>query len=159
MEMVTCGQARRHETRLRQRVQLTPTSFSLSSASADETIQLVVYPPPTHVGSKKKTSITHTTGFRAVLPIYLHPEMDLDAFPYLLAGSGDCIRVYDISSLDEAEFIGEIEGHWHDVTHLRTWIQESGDGGRRDVWVVSGSLDGTLRKWKLSGTDGISPLW
>ena len=85
--------------------------------------------------------------------------MDLDAFPYLLAGSGDCIRVYDISSLDEAEFIGEIEGHWHDVTHLRTWIQESGDGGRRDVWVVSGSLDGTLRKWKLSGTDGISPLW
>jgi WD40 repeat protein len=157
MEMVTCGQARSHETRLRQRVQL--ISFFLSSASADETIQLLVYPPPTRVESKQKTPIIHTTAFRAVLPIYLHPGLDPDAFPYLLAGSGDCIRVYDISSLDEAEFMGEIEGHWHDITHLRTWIQGSGDGARRDVWVVSGSLDGTLRKWKLSGTDGVSALW
>jgi WD40 repeat protein len=132
--------------------------FFLSSVSADETIQLLVYPPPTHVELKEKTLITHTTAFRAVLPIYLHPELDPDAFPYLLAGSGDCIRVYDISSLDQAELMREIEGHWHDVTHLRTWIQGSGDGGRRDVWVVSGSLDGTLRKWKLSGTDGVSVL-
>jgi len=122
----------------------------LWSASADETIQLLVYPPPTHVELKQKTLITHTTAYRAVLPIYLHPELDSDAFPYLIAGSGDCIRVYDISSLDEAEFMREIEGHWHDVTHLRTWIQGSGDGARRDVWVISGSLDGTLRKWKLS---------
>jgi len=99
---------------------------------------------------KPSPPITHTTAFRAVLPMYLHPNLDLDAFPYLLAGSGDCIRAYDISSLDEVEFIREVEGHWHDVTHLRTWIQESADGAKRDVWVVSGSLDGTLRKWKLS---------
>jgi WD40 repeat protein len=130
-----------------------------SSASADETIQMLVYPPPTQVGLKKMTPITDRKGFRAVLPIYLHPELDPDAFPYLLAGSGDCIRVYDISSLDEAELLREIEGHWHDVTHLRTWIQGSGDGARRDVWVVSGSLDGTLRKWKLSGSDGVPALW
>ncbi|KAI0282189.1 WD40-repeat-containing domain protein [Russula aff. rugulosa BPL654] len=122
----------------------------LWSASADETIQMLVYPPPTHVGLKKMTPITDRKGFRAVLPIYLHPELDPDAFPYLLAGSGDCIHVYDISSLDEVELLREIEGHWHDVTHLRTWIQGSGDGARRDVWVVSGSLDGTLRRWKLS---------
>ncbi len=131
----------------------------LSSASADETIQLHIYPPPAHTGLKPRTSITHTTAFRAVLPIYLHSELDSDAFPYLLAGSGDCIRVYDISSHDETDLIREVEGHWHDVTHLRTWIQGSGDGGRRDVWVISGSLDGTLRKWKLSGADGILTLW
>jgi len=124
----------------------------LSSASTDETIQLHEYPPPPHIGLKPMTPITHTTAFRAVLPIYLHSELDPDAFPYLLAGSGDCIRVYDISSLDEVELIREVEGHWHDVTHLRTWIQESAGDARRDVWVVSGSLDGTLRKWKLSGT-------
>lgn len=137
-------------------VQLTTLLF-LPSASADDTIEVHVYPPPT--GSKPKPSppITHTTAFRAVLPVYLHPELDSDAFPYLLAGSGDCIRVYDISSLDEVEFIREVEGHWHDVTHLRTWVQESVDGARRDVWVVSGSLDGTLRKWKLSGADGATP--
>jgi len=76
--------------------------------------------------------------------------LDPDAFPYLLAGSGDCIRTYDASSVDEVEFIREVEGHWHDVTHLRIWIQQSADGTKRDVWVVSGSLDGTLRRWKLS---------
>ncbi|KAI9465991.1 WD40 repeat-like protein [Lactarius psammicola] len=65
--------------------------------------------------------------------------------------SGDSIRVYDISSLDEAELIREVEGHWHDVTHLRTWLQESADRKSKNVWVISGSLDGTLRKWKLSG--------
>jgi WD40 repeat protein len=163
MEMAICGQARSHERRLRHRVRLTLISsfffFSFSSASADETIQILDYPPPTHEGLKKQTPITHTKGFRAVLPIYLHSELDSDAFPYLLAGCGDCIRVYDISSLDEVEFIREIEGHWHDVTHLRTWIQGSEDGARRDVWVVSGSLDGTLRKWKLSGAEGVSALW
>jgi len=122
----------------------------LWSASADETIRLRVYPPPTDPNLKPTPPITHRTGFRAVLPIYLHSKLDSDAFPYLLAGSGDCIRTYDISSLDEVEFIREVEGHWHDVTHLRLWIQESVDGARRDVRVVSGSLDGTLRKWKLS---------
>jgi hypothetical protein len=132
------------------------TAFPLPSASADETIQLYVYPPPTLPGPKPKIPITHTTAFRAVLPIYLHAELDSDAFPYLLAGSGDRIRVYDISSLDETEFIREVEGHWHDVTHLRTWIPKSVDGARRDVWVVSGSLDGTLRKWKLSGADRVN---
>ena len=104
------------------------------------------------------TPITYATGFRAVLPVYLHAELDSDAFPYLLAGSGDRIRVYDISSLDEVELIREVEGHWHDVTHLRTWIQGSVNGTRRDAWIVSGSLDGTLRKWKLSGAHGVTAL-
>jgi hypothetical protein len=27
------------------------------------------------------------------------------------------------------------------------------------MWVISGSLDGTLRRWKLSGADGLTPLW
>jgi len=130
----------------------------LWSASADETIRLHVYPPSTDTKSKPSPPITHGTGgwFRAVLPIYLHSKLDSDAFPYLLAGSGDCIRTYDVSSVDEVEFIGEVEGHWHDVTHLRIWIQQSADGTRRDVWVVSASLDGTLRKWKLSGADGLT---
>jgi len=131
-------------------------AHSFPSASTDETIRLHVYPPSTDTKSKPSPPITHRTAFRAVLPIYLHSKLDPDAFPYLLAGSGDCIRTYDVSSVDEVEFIGEVEGHWHDVTHLRIWIQQSADGTRRDVWVVSASLDGTLRKWKLSGADGLT---
>ena len=126
------------------------------SASLDETIRLHVYPPFTDTKPKPSPPVTHGIGFRAVLPIYLHSQLDSDAFPYLLAGSGDCIRAYDVSSVDEVEFIREVEGHWHDVTHLRIWIQQSADGTRRDVWVVSGSLDNTLRKWKLSGTDSLT---
>ena len=111
---------------------------------------------PTDEKRKPSLPITHKTAFRAVLPVYLHSKLDSDAFPYLVAGSGDSIRVYNISSLDEVELIREVEGHWHDVTHLRTWLQESADGTCKDVWVVSGSLDGTLRKWKLSGARGFT---
>lgn len=139
-------------------VQLMMFAHPYPSASADETIRLHVYPPSTDTKPKPSPPITHRTGFRAVLPTYLHSKLDSDVFPYLLAGSGDCIRTYDVSSVDEVEFIREVEGHWHDVTHLRIWIRQSADGTRRDVWVVSGSLDGTLRKWKLSGADGLTPL-
>ena len=95
--------------------------------------------------------ITHPTGFRAVLPLPIHPQLDADAFPYLLGGSGDLIRVYDISSLEEPEFIREVEGHWHDVTHLRVWLRDRKEGKGKEVWIVSASLDGTLRKWRLAG--------
>jgi len=46
--------------------------------------------------------ITHTAAFRVVFPAYLDSKLDSDAFPYLLGGPGDCIRVYDVSSLDGA---------------------------------------------------------
>jgi len=83
----------------------------LWSASADETIRLHLYPVPTDVKLKPSPPIMHATGFRAVLPVYLHSKLDSDGFPYLIAGSSDSIRVYDISSLDEAELIRVIEGH------------------------------------------------
>ena len=95
--------------------------------------------------------ITHPTGFRAVLPLPIHPQLDADAFPYLLGGSGDLIRVYDISSLEEPEFIREVEGHWHDVTHLCVWLRDRKEGKGKEVWIVSASLDGTIRKWRLAG--------
>ncbi|KAH9001487.1 WD40 repeat-like protein [Lactarius akahatsu] len=123
----------------------------LWSASSDETIRLHLDPVPTDAKRKPSPPITHTKAFRAVLPVYLHSKLDSDAFPYLIAGSGDSIRVYDVFSLDEVELIKEVEGHWHDVTHLRIWLQESTDGTRKDLWIISGSLDSTLRKWKLSG--------
>ncbi|THH13607.1 hypothetical protein EW146_g6626 [Bondarzewia mesenterica] len=82
--------------------------------------------------------------------IYGHGNLWTDAFPYLLGASGDVIRVYDISSLEEPEFIREVEGHWHDVTHLRVWLRKRKDGLGKEVWILSASLDGTIRKWKLA---------
>ncbi|ETW85708.1 hypothetical protein HETIRDRAFT_443591 [Heterobasidion irregulare TC 32-1] len=124
----------------------------LWTASSDETIQIYQYPPPPSSQKQPKPvpPITHPTGFRAVLPLPIHPQLDADAFPYLLGGSGDLIRVYDISSLEEPEFIREVEGHWHDVTHLRVWLRDRKEGKGKEVWIVSASLDGTIRKWRLA---------
>jgi WD40 repeat protein len=76
------------------------------------------------------------------------------AEPYLITGAGDVIRVYDISSLKEPELIHEVDAHWHDVTALRLWIRKSVGADKKtriEPYIVSTSLDGTIRKWRLSG--------
>lgn len=103
--------------------------------------------------------ITHPTAVRAVLPLPLTPLAE----PYLLTGSGDVIRAYDISSPEEPELLGEMDAHWHDVIALRLWMRKSavdGQPGKFKVepWIVSASLDGTLRKWKLLGMASQSRL-
>jgi len=63
------------------------------------------------------------------------------------------IRTYDISSPLEPELLSEVDAHWHDVTALRLWMRRSIlDNGKTAVepWVVSTSLDGTIRKWRLA---------
>ena len=73
--------------------------------------------------------------------------------PYLLAAYGDVIRAYDLSSGDplDPDIVGEIDGHWFLVTALRVWLRKDGNG-RIEVWVISASLDGTIRKWRFTGT-------
>lgn len=107
---------------------------------------------PPSSSAKAIPPIQHPTAVKTILPLSLTALGE----PYLLTGSGDVIRVYDVSSLHEPELIAETDGHWHDVTALRLWIRESkieGEPGkvRREPWVVSASLDGTLRRWKLTG--------
>lgn len=115
----------------------------LWTASEDKTVQVL---PDT---SKPPPAIQHPEYVKSVLPLLL---TDL-AEPYLFTGAGDTIRVYDVSSLEEPEFIREIEGHWREVTAIRLWFRKSaGDNGRSYVepWIVSASLDSTIRKWRLS---------
>ena len=38
----------------------------------------------------------------------------------------------------------ELEGHWHTVTYVGTWTSET-----QQVYVVSASLDGTIRRWPM----------
>ena len=126
---------------------------SAPSASSDETAQ-AQHDPPLDPKSKVRPMppLTHPTAVRAILPLLLTPLAE----PYLLTGSGDVIRAYDISSPDEPELLGEMDAHWHDVTALRLWMRKSPIDGKpgqfkAEPWVVSASLDGTLRKWKLLG--------
>jgi len=88
---------------------------------------------------------------RSILPLSL---TDLGE-PYIITGAGDIIRVYDVSTLEEPELVGEVDAHWHDVTALRLWVRKTtGDDGKTRVepWIISASLDGTIRKWKLQGS-------
>lgn len=133
-----------------------PISFGilirvLILASSDETVQVLPDPSTSAPkATKPPPPITHPVPVRSVLPLSL---TDL-AEPYLITGAGDVIRVYDLSSPDEPELIADVDAHWHDVTALRLWVRKfSAEDGKTMVepWIVSASLDGTIRKWRLSG--------
>ncbi|KAJ3521598.1 hypothetical protein NM688_g8998 [Phlebia brevispora] len=125
----------------------------LCAASSDDTVQVHYDPPlpkPEQDGIRPMPPITHPAAVRAVLPILSTPLGE----PYVLTGSGDVIRTYDISSPDEPELLNETDAHWHDVIALRLWMRKSlvkGEPGKFKIepWIVSASLDGTLRKWRF----------
>ncbi|KAJ3574556.1 hypothetical protein NP233_g1688 [Leucocoprinus birnbaumii] len=124
-------------------------SGQLWTASTDETVQVNLDPDvQTESKVKPPLPIVHPKQVRCILPIGL---TDIGE-PYLITGSDDMIRVYDLSTFDEPEMIREVDAHWHDVLTLRLWIRKSiGDDGiaRIEPWIVSSSLDGTIRKWRL----------
>ncbi|KAJ7261379.1 WD40-repeat-containing domain protein [Mycena haematopus] len=125
----------------------------LWTASSDDTAQIL---DPTLPTTKPPVSITHPAAVRCILPLSV---TDL-AEPYLITGSGDIIRVYDVSSLQEPDLINEVDAHWHDVTGLHLWIRQTvgADSKTRvEPWVVSTSLDGTIRKWRLADLLAQSP--
>lgn len=112
----------------------------LWTASADETVQVVPETSKPTIAKLPKP-ITHPVSARAILPL----SLTVVAEPYLVTGAGDVLRTYDISDLDDPTLLGEVDAHWHDVTCIRLWIRKGSE-----PWVVTASLDGTLRKWKLS---------
>jgi WD40 repeat protein len=128
-------------------------------ASADETVQVSLDPDlSTEPKLKLPKPITHPKQVRCVLPVGLTEVGE----PYLITGSGDTIRVYDLSTFDKPEMIREVDAHWHDILALRFWIRKSisSDGLTRvEPWIVSTSLDGTIRKWRLSGKLLIFPVY
>ncbi|KAF5373133.1 hypothetical protein D9758_001692 [Tetrapyrgos nigripes] len=139
-------QFKHHRTKI---TELKYVSGQLWTASLDETVQVVDLSSAESGNPSTPASIQHPTGVRCILPIGL---TDL-AEPYLITGSSDILRVYDVTSLKEPELINEIDAHWHDVTAIRLWIRKTmADDGitRVEPWVISTSLDGTIRKWKLS---------
>ena len=123
----------------------------LWTASADETAQVYDDPPVQRKpGEKSMPPLAHPTSVRAILPLALSSLAE----PYVLTGAGDFIRAFDVSSPDEPELLGEMDAHWHDIVALRLWMRRTSVDGKNTVepWVVSASLDGTLRKWRLEGT-------
>ncbi|KAF9228670.1 WD40 repeat-like protein [Gyrodon lividus] len=118
------------------------------TASSDETVQVTSYPPDPTV-TRPSPPLNHPLPVRAVLPLALTPLAE----PYVVTAFGDVIRLYDVSTISEPEILGEIDGHWHDVTAIRLWMRYSrneAEQTRIEPWIVSTSLDGTIRKWRFS---------
>ena len=117
--------------------------------STDETI-ILHYHPANATPKIRVSPITLPKPVKAILPLSL---TDLSE-PYLLAAYGDVIRVYDVSSPESPEVIQDIDAHWHDVTALRLWFRKSeNEKGQMTIepFIISSSLDGTLRRWSLKG--------
>ncbi|KAI0035758.1 WD40-repeat-containing domain protein [Vararia minispora EC-137] len=121
----------------------------LWSASTDETVQVLPYPPSVSQ-LRPYQLVTEKRAVKAILPLSLERQLGVGSYPYLLTATEDVIRVYDVSSLSEPEFVREVEGHWHDVTRLQLWLRTLDDGSGKEVWIVSAGLDKTLRRWPLA---------
>jgi len=121
-----------------------PSPLTAFVASADDTVKIHPYSSEGQSGEKKRPikPIQHPTGVKALLPLYI-PSLDET---HLFTASGDTIRSWDTSDLDDkVEQRNEIDGHWHDVTLLKAWFASP------DPYILSASLDGTIRRWKVTG--------
>ena len=125
-----------------------PFSFQ-STASADTSAHYHSFnspkSPPTPSPLPNPLTTYATPAIHALLPLpHLTP-------PLLLTGSGDeHIRIWDLSQGESsARMIREVEGHCAEVMGLRRWVRE--EDGKKEEWVVSSGLDGTIRRWKLAG--------
>ncbi|KAL7414927.1 WD40-repeat-containing domain protein [Mrakia frigida] len=100
--------------------------------------------PPTPSALPNPLTTYATPAIHALLPLpHLTP-------PLLLTGSSDeHIRIWDLSQGESsARMIREVEGHCAEVMGLRRWVRE--EEGKKEEWVVSSGLDGTIRRWRLA---------
>lgn len=149
MEMANFGQVSINSFLQRMYTSDLICSLFFLQASADETVR-VVPEGGSETSVKSPDPIKHPVAVRAILPLFL---TDL-AEPYLITAAGDVLRTFDVSLLEEPEIVSEIDGHWHDITAIRLWPRTSkgNDGKTRvEAWIVTASLDKTIRKWRLAG--------
>lgn len=122
-------------------------------ASNDELVIIQPFSSSASAGVPPKThAITHFNAVKAILPLSLTTLAE----PYLLSASGDVVRLYEYDFTapdDPPELLGEIDAHWHDVTALGLWIRVFEKDGKTcsEPWILSASLDATLRRWKIEG--------
>jgi WD40 repeat protein len=135
----------------------------LWTASADNSVLYSTFDPsspstpPTPV-----LRIPHPCGVKSILPLSLAlPSLNSN---HVLTGAIDeSIRIFDLAELDDqvvskvpwagipAEgklpgMVQDVEGHSHDVIDLGVFMKDV--DGKREAWILSASVDGTLRRWK-----------
>ncbi|EJU05347.1 WD40 repeat-like protein [Dacryopinax primogenitus] len=103
-----------------------------------------------HSGPLSQSRIQHSHPVKALLAL---PVTELQ-IPYLItACSDEKIRVWDVSAFEDklgpADLLRTVDAHSHEISSLALWLRKGADE-IRVPWVLSASLDSTLRRWKLS---------
>ncbi|TEB35988.1 WD40 repeat-like protein [Coprinellus micaceus] len=128
------------------------------TASSDETVQ--IHPAiESEPGTIQKLPQPLEHPALAVKSLLVLPLTDLGE-SYLLTAAGDFLRVYDISTLAEPELVSNTDVHWHDITAVRLWYRakKTDEVTHVEPYIVTTSLDQSIRKWRLAGTLFSSPL-
>ncbi|CAE6385046.1 unnamed protein product [Rhizoctonia solani] len=151
--------------------------YSADSMGVIKAWEVESHPAPTssrrltHVGDLRAHTmgitdmwVAHGRVWSAGLPVLIAGSATggLHIWDLEWAGDGDDPAVIDGSGARES---GMVDVHSHDVTGLALWVRqpaaesamETASEGKEltrvqsaEAWVVSGSLDGTLRRWRLS---------
>ncbi|KAJ1593083.1 hypothetical protein NDA11_004730 [Ustilago hordei] len=119
--------------------------------------------------STPHTKLLHKDFVKSILPIpfYLPTNPSLPQFePFeealITGGSDEHVRLYPSANSEEEE-VYQVEGHWHEITSLACWIRHPNPSfptaptseavlppaKEVQVWILSASLDGTIRRWNL----------
>lgn len=132
-------------------------------ASVDNSVLLSTFDPASpSIAPVPNLRIPHPFAMRSVLSLAIAlPSLNSS---HLITGSADeSIRIFDLSELDsqvasKVPWIGlaaegklpgmvrEVEGHSHDVIDLAMFTKLV--AGKKEAWLLSASVDGTLRRWR-----------
>ncbi|SCV67756.1 BQ2448_5367 [Microbotryum intermedium] len=139
------------------------------TASADNSVLLSTFDASSPSSAPIPTTrIVHPYHLKSVLPLGIAlPNLNSS---HLLTGSADeAIRILDLNSISSSShppfswsgipssadekmvgLVRTVEGHSHDVVdlHVYTQVGPKEQGGRIEAWILSASVDGTLRRWK-----------
>ncbi|KAJ1307418.1 hypothetical protein OPQ81_001520 [Rhizoctonia solani] len=118
-------------------------------------------------------SLDHATHVKSLIPLHLTPT----GLPTLITGSSTgALHIWDLEWQGDGDDPAVIDGngaresgmvdvHSHDVTGIALWVRqpvaeaatETASEGKElprvkslEAWIISSSLDGTLRRWRLS---------
>lgn len=105
--------------------------------------------------------IPHDDFVKTVLPLHLYLPNDTAV---VTGGSDEHLRLFPHPSADPSE-VHAVEAHWHEVSALALYVRSpttfiadegssatalpSPSAAAREAWIVSASLDGSIRRFRL----------